>query len=536
MNHNPNLEAKNLPPLHSLNHQDHRTNVIKMRVLPDPHQGLHPALPKSPPPLLDNVIAGSPIIGGAFGSIALFGSLLTRRKPALGIQVAALTTTAFSFLATTQRLGTAKAHKEYLKAQGIEAPNPQLVERWRYLDQENIILAGGLAGILLRLGRVSPGGLLARWTRSEVPHVGMTTEVVGSFSFGSLVGVAGLQFLPLPGTHEALLEVWKDRQIAAQYQEELRRYEQKYSFMPGNLLNKILGRNEDTPTDQPSPSPRPTLSSLFSAGFASPSEAMPHPLDGPQVFSSDIDSDDPKPHHSELIHGKRLFIPSRNHEYVPASVRDLESHLTELRTQRDSILPEAELIWHKMAVLEGQHLPLKNDPGTATEAFEDMRVRALLRLLNNTHTYLWSQISDIDWMIADTNKQILQLRAKEDGGKTWEPGLSREAKEVVPRNAVEFLAVGMAQQRMHQGLLEGQMGEVRREVERVKAGLPKEVRELKWGEDPRRRELDALEQVLLTKESVDMFVKVGRDLVKELGKGEIDVDVVVEEVGNGEGR
>ncbi|PNS15866.1 hypothetical protein CAC42_7972 [Sphaceloma murrayae] len=507
-----------------------------MRFLPDPHEGLHPALPKPPPPLLDNSISGAPVFGGVLGSLALVGSLATRRRPVLGLQVAAFSTSAFAFLALGNRLISSQAHTAFLKSKGIETPSPKLVERWRELDQENVIFAGGLLGIILRIGRVNPGGLLARWTRAEIPRVSMTTELIGSFAFGSLAGVAGLQILPLPGTREALLELWKNRQIAQQYREELQEYERMHSWTNESLLGRLFGREEQTAPSQAmgtGPSNMGALLSSLGSQFSGGRDADPPDMHlGAELFASEIDSEDPKPHHSEMVNGRRLFVASRNHEYEPRSERELNDHLEELRTQRDELLPEAELIWHKMAAAEAKYLPLEKDIDNADEVLADMRSRALLRLLNNTHAYLWSQISDIDWMIADTNKQIEQLKAKKVG-RTWEAGLSNRARDVLPRNAIEFLAIGLAQQQMQLGMVEQQIKQGVGEYDRLKKELPKEVSEAQYGTDPRRAKMDELERVALTQGSMQKFVEVSMDLIKELGKGEVDVSVVVKEV---EGR
>ncbi|KAG8631345.1 hypothetical protein KVT40_000485 [Elsinoe batatas] len=500
-----------------------------MRFLPDPNLGHHPALPAVPPPLISSPVAVAPIFGGLLGTLALLGTAVTRRAPSLAIQTAATSTSIFGFAALAHRLEKSRAHREFLKSKGVEPPSPKLLERWTELDQENVLFAAGLLGVMFRVGRARPGGLLSRWCRVEPKQIGMGTEVLGSFTFGTFAGMVGMWASPLPGTPKALLEMWRDRQIAGQYRHEIEGFEQEYGWSFGLGW---LTRDAETPEQSSGPSESlqrlgNTFASLGGLGGGISSTDGPHGIGGaPSVFSSDVDGTDPRPHHSEVIDGKRIFLPSRNHEYEAKSVKDLEDHLSELQTARASLLPEAELIWHKMAVMEGKDLPLSQNPATADEVLEDMRVRVTLRILNNTHCYLWSQISDIDWMIMDTNKQILQWKAKQ-ANQTWEPGMSDKTKDPIPTTTIDFLAITLAQRRVEQALMDSQMLSIQSQMDKLRKSLSPETQSRGWNQEASRQELDDLERLVLTKGSLDAFVKACEDLINELGKGKIDVEEVL---------
>ncbi|KAF4553595.1 Hypothetical protein D9617_6g093260 [Elsinoe fawcettii] len=163
------------------------------------------------PPLVAETATSSPIIGGALGSVACLASVVTRRLPNFAMFTAAITTISLTVYASYLRMAQFRAQKEFLNAHGIAVPKTKFIERWNKLDLENIIFAAGVAGVMLSLGKIKPGGVMAH-----------------CFSFGAAAASAGMLFAPLPSAVKANEELWKDMEKAEEWREELGSYYDRY--------------------------------------------------------------------------------------------------------------------------------------------------------------------------------------------------------------------------------------------------------------------------------------------------------------------
>jgi hypothetical protein len=122
--------------------------------------------------------------------------------------------------------------------------------------------------------------------------------------------------------------------------------------------------------------------------------------------------------------------PHRDYRWEPSTnnpVAELEAEIENIRRQRQNFLRECAVLWRWLAEEEATY-------ETNKESYpleEKIRRRRVLETQGNMHMSTWVLVSQSDWMVADLNKRIEQIRSakqSEDGKTvTWLPGVSAEA-------------------------------------------------------------------------------------------------------------
>ena len=158
----------------------------------------------------------------------------------------------------------------------------------------------------------------------------------------------------------------------------------------------------------------------------------PQPIMGP-LFPEDDEGDEDEdeaptlppgtaPHTVAVLDGGLLFMPETDYLWSPRSAEDglrtLRQHIAELQDERAHLAKEAEYVWLELAKKEHAYYREQDDDDGAREV-----QRRALNLLDSIHHSHWRRISDIDWMLANSKKNMRQIEAMQagDGQAAWLP-------------------------------------------------------------------------------------------------------------------
>jgi len=142
------------------------------------------------------------------------------------------------------------------------------------------------------------------------------------------------------------------------------------------------------------------------------------------------------PHHVMIVNGKPHYLNTRDYLWRPANsdegLRLLHEQLNELNGKRSSLVQTAEFLWIEIAKRERLYMK-ENEPDSAS----GRQLRKTLELLSSMHSNTWTEISEIDWLIADTKKIILQVQKAGD----WTPDkpLNIDLKTYKPEKVLELV-------------------------------------------------------------------------------------------------
>lgn len=142
------------------------------------------------------------------------------------------------------------------------------------------------------------------------------------------------------------------------------------------------------------------------------------------------------PHHVMIVNGKTHYLNTRDYLWRPANseegLRHLHEQLNELNGKRNSLVQTAEFLWIEIAKRERLYMK-ENEPDSAA----GRHLRKTLELLSSMHSNTWTEISEIDWLIADTKKIILQVQKAGD----WIPDkpLNIDLKTYKPERVLELV-------------------------------------------------------------------------------------------------
>ncbi|KAF1347057.1 hypothetical protein BDV97DRAFT_358404 [Delphinella strobiligena] len=390
-----------------------------MIILPPPWQGLHPAFPKRPDPFDTNSLTSAPVIGGTFGLAWATGATLFRRSPQTGLKAAAYITVASAIIGLAAEQLTAKIYaRPYLESKGITVPRQKLVSRLIHIDEDNFILAGGIAGLLFARS-VAKSWQVTGWKR-----------VVGSFSMGAFVGDLGNYAFHWRHVRPCAEKVQQQKDTKALYANELKAFRAshiaaKYGVSISSDSSVRVGRDA---ADAAGKQIGSTSMQQLLRDLQKTAEENLEKLAATDAQNQD--ATDPQPHYSEMRDGERVFRPDTNYTWT-GTPEDIESHIAVLRQRRESLKQEAELLWHKMAVNEAEY---HSSPSGKNE-----ESRISLEILNHLHINAYLEISQLDWMIADSQKTALQLRTLAENKKPWVPSPPANSKDLVPKHTMQLL-------------------------------------------------------------------------------------------------
>lgn len=115
-----------------------------------------------------------------------------------------------------------------------------------------------------------------------------------------------------------------------------------------------------------------------------------------------------------------------------------------------------------------KELEYYNSEITSNEPDERTKQRRYLEVLGNAHTKMWVEVSRIDWMIADSQKRIEQLRSVgKDGKVKWLPSVSGTAASTELQSS-QFLTEGLHKMSLvHKERVEKMRSETYRSLENL---------------------------------------------------------------------
>lgn len=410
-----------------------------MRLFPPPYEGLDPAYPVTPAPLpCSKVWDGA--VNGAF--IGVLGTLIGafRKRPGMGLTYAAYGTLGSSLVGIIQEVAVTDVRIEYLQEKGIRVPRRSYYERLGSVDYDNFAILGAATGIVVAA------------SSRRLPTVQGFTKYFGAASFGVLGAHSAMLSVQWPKLREGINTALRQEELWSRRKPEADNWPTAgLSSTYTSLIKLRVLYNERTKSEpQTSQVEHQPIADVIGGMFkhGQPPNQAPEPVGvasremvGEFVDAMDdideatrLDETDPKPHLSAVHDGERVFQPATNYRWSvgPNGEVEMKAHLAHLQAKRLELSREAELVWHKMAVKEAEFYKLSRDHP------EKDLARAALQVLNVVHVSLWTEISVQDWMIADTNKNLLQWQAIGDKS-AWIPSLPANSTKINPKYSFKVL-------------------------------------------------------------------------------------------------
>jgi len=384
-----------------------------MIILPAPWQGLHPAFPKQPDPFNTNSYTNAPVQGGTIGLAWALGAALFNRSPVVGLKVAAWSTVASlaAGVAVEQYTGRVLA-QPYLESKGLTVPRQKLIERPFHADENSFIIAGGFAAISISRMVAQPWALTG-WKRT-----------LGAFSMGAFGGSLCSYAYHWPQLFPYVERRQKQKQIALMYTQDVKNFHANRNELGDDRVTK--------PHSDTGASGMTSLQQLIrDVGGMHVGSNKDASL--PEAESDRQDELDPKPHFSDMREGERVFRAQTNYKWKPGpdGIQELEDHISTLRARRTRLAQEAEQLFHYMAAKEAEYY----DTSHITPQKDERRIS--LEVLGHVHINAYLEISQLDWCIADSQKNILQIRAMQEGSH-WIPDAPTN-KVAVPTLTLQLL-------------------------------------------------------------------------------------------------
>lgn len=321
------------------------------------------------------------------------------------------TFTAFAIVYTvsTQALERYVRKKEasiILKDAGIPMPKFRLWEHTKNPTREDMTLAVGLATII---------SSLASQRFRPAPMSGLA--ILGQASLSMSVGRVGLTLWDSK-EYRSGLERWKVVLAAAA---------RSYTAQTGKPPPRVLyGTFDNSSTFEmalpgnPLAGQQPGQATTRFSATSSPGGASETPqsfdlADGTVVEPQPLGS---HPHACALVNGSLLFGPTRDYfwepESVEAGIEALKTHLEKLNEKRTKLVQEAAFLFQEVAQRENKYLAMdKIERDTET----GRRSRKAMELLSSMHSNTYTEIAEVDWLISDSKKMLLQL----ESNGTWMP-------------------------------------------------------------------------------------------------------------------
>lgn len=151
----------------------------------------------------------------------------------------------------------------------------------------------------------------------------------------------------------------------------------------------------------------------FGGGIAPGAAAMELPEGHPEVVTAQPVPEGSKPHMGYVdSNGKEMILAQRDFDFNPENkatgLEALQDHLEDLQKHRRAAVSSAQYLWELIAKREAAHYkPWGRDQESEPINLE----KKALELLSSIHKQHYSQIADIDWCIANTQKLILQMQS-----------------------------------------------------------------------------------------------------------------------------
>ncbi|GAM91447.1 hypothetical protein ANO11243_094970 [Dothideomycetidae sp. 11243] len=465
-----------------------------MRLFPPPWEGLV-SNNEGPPRLWCYPIHFAPAVGALFASPILLAGRLASATPAM----AAGWTGAASLLLTCAAADFTVMHEkdvaQQLEEANVRLPARKFADRWNRLDGENVLMIGGVLGMLVASRR--PAG----WAKTRFWR---TTRYVSAYSYGSLCAIP---FTDSRSTVEYMAASVVDGDAAdnrlwSRFGHAVHSHATQ-GYVPEHQSALELFHGQDSLKGNDT---SPTIDALFEEW-----------------------TKDPKPHFSYPITDEnnnvteRGFAPRRNYLYLqePDAESGLKEHMGTLLKRRERLSNEAEYLWRKgsqvhadLAAIADKRPSEHASENEMTEfEFEQAKVLATAHIVDDIHLKIWEEITTLDWVIADTKRQMLELEAKRKGS-AWEPG--RAKGKDTPLATARLLALNLYEEAwtIAQEVLPAVNAAMERREQIVRELSPEVVNDLS-GSNPEREELDRIDSALFEANSVaHTFAALHRFLVE----------------------
>jgi len=383
-----------------------------MRLLPPPWEGTHPAFPKVPEPLPANRPLHSSVAGGCLTGALIGLARVAFRKGFPGVVLDAIGASTIIFGGTFTLYEIVRAERAsdeiypILVQDKIPIPRRKLFEPTVEFTQDDYSLLGAVVGLTMAFATARISRRLP--SRSGAPlHFGWR-RAFGGAGVGFAVGD-----LPFAFTNSYQIE-----QARAQRAEDVEKAQKIYTHKMGKPPTRTVYSDKSTSEK------RRTQTSAASSGHY-PIPFHTAPLPSPAHHDESIQSvaiiPQPlgsRPHTCIKLNGKEHFLANRDYFWKPANtaeaIETLQDHIQELNETRTGLARQAEFLWYEIADREHKY-------STTMEQDIDSeplrKQRKALELLSSMHGNLWGDISVVDWLIADSKKQILQFKSN----GTWIP-------------------------------------------------------------------------------------------------------------------
>lgn len=390
-----------------------------MRIFTPGRDGVHPAFPPDPDPAASCTPLPETVRYASLLGLLRLGFAFTFRRPQpleSASKTVAYATVALGVLGGIDLAASHFAAKNFLASQNIDLPRPKFFHRIGYIDEDDRLILGGCLGVL------TASGMRRTWTITG------WKRYVTAFTLGSSVSWAAHYAY----RQYSMTADQKDTYNTAQKKWRAQHHEWfalVHSYGPLRFLAKSeasvnFGVNVNAGNE-------PNSSGILAPPTSNVGMQLKEVRDGPHVALQAPDDVEPLP------------MPITNYAWSSSQpIQDLEQHVARLTARRQQLAREAELLWawlsEKEAKYYNQSQSSEGEPATP-ERREEL---AYIIQLGNAHVQTWREVNSHDWMIADSNKRLAQLRSKLDGDNdkvTWRAGCSEAARDVKPEFAIRTL-------------------------------------------------------------------------------------------------
>lgn len=248
---------------------------------------------------------------------------------------------------------------------------------------DDFAFAGMAAGCLLSL----PRGI------SRPSEAGPPTRILGAMAVGSLAGIVLFPILYYNRFMEAATKFEEAYEKARLVRLQLQASQRWKPFFGTRGFPVAQIQQMAPPSSQSG-----TLMSAPAQEELMPQLPSPHPALPPPGS---------EPHAVAIVNGEVRPWPNTDYFWNPGSrdegIKKLQEHIKQLQETRKELATEAEYLW--IVIAKKEHLYY-------TEEDEEKKtfLRKELELLGDIHSKMFQDISGYDWMIADSKKNILQLK------------------------------------------------------------------------------------------------------------------------------
>ena len=151
----------------------------------------------------------------------------------------------------------------------------------------------------------------------------------------------------------------------------------------------------------------------FAPGIPVAAPGADLPEGHPEIFMPEPVPEGSKPHMAYIdSNGKETVMAQRDFDWNPENkalgLEALQDHLEDLQKHRRQAVHSAQYLWELIARREAaNYKPFGRDQDSQPMILE----KKALELLSSIHKQHYSQITDLDWCIANTQKLILQFQS-----------------------------------------------------------------------------------------------------------------------------